>query len=328
MQHEAPFLSDIANGAPDGRAFWLTTDDQVKIRVGVWNAQAGKGTVLLFPGRTEYIEKYAHAAADLSEAGYATLAIDWRGQGLADRLIDDPMIGHVAQFRDYQHDVAAALRAAQDMDLPQPWFLIAHSMGGGIGLRSLQEGLPVRGCVFTGPMWGILLAGGLRPVAWTLTRVSRMLGIGATLSPGTRGTAYVTSEPFEDNTLTTDPTMYAFMQEQLNRHPELSLGGPSMNWLHEALLDTRSIAQRPSPALPCLTYLGGNERIVDAARIRDRMAAWPDGNLIEVPGAEHEVLMETPAIRNQVMAEIIGFFATHGTTAQPSTPDGSERRTA
>jgi len=53
--------------------------------VGHWTGQHVKGTVLLFPGRTEYIEKYGPAAADFLARGFATVVIDWRGQGLADR---------------------------------------------------------------------------------------------------------------------------------------------------------------------------------------------------------------------------------------------------
>ena len=76
-----------------GAAFWLTAADGVRLRVGLWSHPGAQGTVLLLPGRTEYVEKYGRAAADLRSRGYATLAIDWRGQGLADRALDDPMSG-------------------------------------------------------------------------------------------------------------------------------------------------------------------------------------------------------------------------------------------
>ena len=107
----APFYSDVADGPEHGRAFWLRTTDGVRIRIGLWTPSgASKGTVLLFPGRTEYTEKYGRAAADFARRGYATLAVDWRGQGLADRLLDDAMSGYVQVFDDYQTDVEASLR--------------------------------------------------------------------------------------------------------------------------------------------------------------------------------------------------------------------------
>ncbi|CUH63781.1 Phospholipase YtpA [Thalassovita gelatinovora] len=318
----APFFSDCIQNALPGRACWLTTADTVRIRIGVWNESGEKGTVLLFPGRTEYIEKYAHTAQDMAEAGFATLAIDWRGQGLADRLIDDPMIGHVGDFADYQLDVQAAVAAAEELQLPKPWFLLAHSMGGCIGLRALVNDLPVAASVFTGPMWGIKMEPRARPAAWALSWTSRRLGLADKLSPGTRNDAYVSVEPFADNTLTKDPGMYKLMQDQLTAHPELSLGGPSLNWLYSALRETLALSRLPAPALPCLTYLGGDERIVDAQRIRNRMATWPGGRLQVVPRAEHEVLMEVPETRLQVTQDIIAFCTAVAEGKSPFGGDG------
>lgn len=116
----APFYGDAAQGPADGRAYWLTAEDGVRLRVALWNPSGAQGTVLLFPGRTEYAEKYGRAAADFAQRGYCTLAIDWRGQGLADRLLPDTMLGHVGRFADYQLDVLAMTRAAEALGLPRP----------------------------------------------------------------------------------------------------------------------------------------------------------------------------------------------------------------
>ncbi|HMB14482.1 MAG TPA: alpha/beta hydrolase, partial [Roseovarius sp.] len=78
----APFFADVAEGPEGGAAWWIRARDDVRLRVGLWNREAPRGTVLLWPGRTEYIEKYGRAAARFASGGYATFAIDWRGQGL------------------------------------------------------------------------------------------------------------------------------------------------------------------------------------------------------------------------------------------------------
>lgn len=104
--------------------------------------------MLLFPGRTEYVEKYGPAAGELAARGYATLTVDWRGQGLADRPLKDANTGHVARFSDYQKDIAALLDHAVREKLPKPWFLLTHSMGGAIGLRALYNALPVKAVAF------------------------------------------------------------------------------------------------------------------------------------------------------------------------------------
>ena len=306
----APLFAQ-ADGPDGGVATWLTTADGVRIRVAVWGVDAPKGTVLLFPGRTEYVEKYGRAARDLLQRGFATVAIDWRGQGIAARLQPNPALGHVADFKDYQLDVTAVLAFVQGSGLPQPYYLLAHSMGGCIGLRSLYDGLPVQAVCFTAPMFGIKLAPPLRPIAWALSTLSKPLGFANTVAPGQTETTYVLRSGFDENDLTTDAGMFAYMQAQCQAHPELSLGGPSLMWLNAALRETRALSQRPSPTTPCLTYLGTAENIIDVPRIKARMDSWPNGRMIMVPGAKHEILMETEATRKLAFDGMAAFFAAH-----------------
>lgn len=304
----APLHHDLADGPDGGRAFWLSARDGVRLRVAHWGGNDLKGTVLLFPGRTEYIEKYGRAAADIMARGYATATIDWRGQGLAERVHDNRLVGHVLEFEDYQHDVAAMLDHVVDMGLPEPYFLIAHSMGGCIGLRALINGLPVRAATFSAPMWGIMMAPALRPMATGLAAISSVLGIADKLVPGQSSETYVKRAPFEGNTLTSDPDMFAYMQAQVSAVPDLALGAASLRWLNEALAEMRALEKLPSPDCPCLTVLGTEEAIVEPGPIRKRMAHWPSGELKILQGARHEVMMEVPATRTKVFDAAAQLF--------------------
>lgn len=306
----APLYDDVAKAPDGGAAYWLTCEDGVRIRVGAWD-KGTKGTVLLFPGRTEYIEKYGLAVGDLQNRGYATMVVDWRGQGLADRLLEDPATGHVIHFTDYQHDVRAMMAAARDLGLPEPYYLLSHSMGGCIALRSLIEGLNVKAAIFSAPMWGILISAPMRPLAFGLAWASSGLGLGHKYAPSTSADSYVVTAPYADNMLTTDAEMYAYMQDQARTHPQLSLGGPSMNWLFQALTETRDLQTMQMPDTPTVTYLGTNERIVDSIAVIKLMGQWPDGCLEMVDGAEHEVLMENPAIRELAFNGAEKLFSLH-----------------
>ncbi len=309
MQLEtAPYFRDIAFGPEDGAAYWAKTSDGLHVRIGVWPVKAAEGTVLIFPGRTEFVEKYGQIAAGFGDRGLASATIDWRGQGLSDRLLDNPLIGHVEHFPDYQKDVATLVRALRARDLPRPYFLLAHSMGGAIGLRAVIEGLAVRAVAFSGPMWGIQIAPHLKPAAWMLTRTMPRIGQGHRLPPGTKLEHHVLVDGFEDNLLTRDPDQFEIMRRQLVDHPELTLGGPSYVWLREALLETRHLAGRPSPNLPCVTFMGSNERIVDIPAIHKRMQAWHGAQLEIVPNGEHEVLMENSAVTEPLFDRMVDLF--------------------
>tara|TARA_R110002072_G_scaffold177263_1_gene333181 strand:+ start:65 stop:1000 length:936 start_codon:yes stop_codon:yes gene_type:complete len=307
----APFFEDIADGPAGGVAHWVTTSDGLKIRVGHWTGPQMKGTILLFPGRTEYIEKYGPAAADFAARGYAVAAIDWRGQGIAERTTNKPTLGDVEDFKDYQKDVIAALAHVRDLGLPKPYYLVAHSMGGCIGLRALINGLPVAAVAFSAPMWGITMSPVMRPMAWAASSASRVMGFEKAMSPGQSAEPYVMRSGFAENSLSSDLDMFTFMRTQLAAQPDFALGGPSLRWLNESLREMRALAGKPTPNLPCVTFLGTDETIVAPAAIRTRMASWPNGTLHTIAGGRHEVMMETPAIRTQVFDQITELFDHH-----------------
>ena len=294
----APLYADLGLGPEGGEAFWLTTADGIRIRAGVWPV-GDKGTVLLFPGRTEYIEKYGMAAGDLQARGYATVCIDWRGQGLADRLLPDRMLGHVAQFQDYQLDVQAVLDLARGLGLPEPYYLLSHSMGGAIALRSLLRGLPVKAAVFSAPMWGIAMAAWMRPFAQPIAQVSKWLGQAHRLAPSTSDKSYVLEADFGGNVLTSNPEMWRYMKRQVTERPELALAGPSLAWLSTALAECHEMALAPAPDYPVLTAIGTAEKVVDVTAVHLRMAGWRRGRLEFFVGAEHEIPMETAAHRKR-----------------------------
>lgn len=303
MMDTAPFYEDITQGPPNGRAFWCETSDAVRIRVGHWPRDpktAVQGTILLFPGRSEYIEKYGRTAADLTARGFDILAVDWRGQGLADRPDAERALGHVGHFDEYQRDVAAVMTLVGTLDLPRPFILLGHSMGGCIGLRALHNGLDVKAACFSAPMWGINLSRPVRPLAWCLSWALHSSPWKLALAPGTVRETYLLTDDFEGNLLTTDRDFWDYMLDQAKAHPDLTLGGPTLGWLYAALREMKALARMPALSLPTITWLGSNERIVQPAPIHDMMSHWPNGTLRMFDGLEHEILMESQPVRDQI----------------------------
>ena len=303
---EAPFHAALADGPPGAVSVWLKAG-RARIRVAWWRA-GEKGTVLLLPGRTECVEKYGRAAGDLVARGFSVITIDWRGQGLADRALADRMVGHVDDFDEYQEDMDAMLAAAAEAGLPQPWYLMAHSMGGCIGLRALMRGVPVKAAVFSAPMWGIAMAAWLRPVASVVGTLARPLGIAHRYAPTTGGQAYLATQPFQGNVLTSDPEMWDYMRRQVVEVPELGLGGPSIAWLKAALVECAALSRMPAPRVPAICALGTAEKVVDVPPIHLRMAGWATGQLDLYPGAEHEIMMEGPAARARFFDRAAALF--------------------
>jgi lysophospholipase len=302
---EAPLHE--GGGSAGGRAVWLRAGDGVRLRLAHW--PGAERHVLILPGRTEWIEKYACVVRTLAGAGWGAFVLDWRGQGLSDRLAPDARLGHVARFSDYQIDLHAALAAAETL-APGPLPIIAHSMGGCILFRGLVNGLRPPAVAFSAPMWGLdQPPSGLRSI----------LRMGAALrSPFGRDVAYVpTTGPdyglvsmgLEGNVLTRDRAQFERMKAQLVAHPDLTIGGPSLRWLAGALIELRALARLAAPEVPALIGLGGSERVVSPGAIRARAEGWRAAELVEYPEAEHEILMERPEVRDDFLARALALFS-------------------
>ena len=299
--------------APEGgRAVWLRAGDGVRLRLAHW--RGARGHVLILPGRTEWIEKYGQVAGVLAEAGWGALVLDWRGQGMSDRLVPEARLGHVARFSDYQIDLHAARDAARDF-APGSLPVLAHSMGGCILLRALVEGWRPPCVALSAPMWGLDQPFGLSTGLRFGAALRRPFGRDAVFTPTTGPEYGLISMQFEENSLTSDPAQFERMKAQIAAHPEIAIGGPSLRWIAAALIEMRALARAPAPDVPALIGLGGNERIVSARAIRDRAEAWPNATLVDYPEAEHELLMERPEIRDDFLHRTFALFAAAGDAA-------------
>jgi lysophospholipase len=290
---------------PGGRAFWLRADDGVRIRVALWPGP--RGVVLIAPGRTEYIEKYGLVIGDLARAGWGALVVDWRGQGLADRALPDPLVGHVGAFAQFQLDLRAVLAFARDRELgPMPW--LAHSMGGCITLRAMVDGQRPPVVVFSAPMWGLNQTPMMRRAMVAMAHLARPLGRDGGYLPTTGPTFGVASLTFDVNPLTRDRAQFERMKRQITEDPRLALGGPSLRWGAAALAEMALLERAPSPPVAAVIGLGGAEKIVCPQAIRARAARWPEAELVDYPGAEHELMMERPLVRDDFLSRALALF--------------------
>ncbi len=303
----APFFADVADAPAGASGWWLTAADGTRLRAVVWRG-GDRGTAVIFPGRTEFAEKYGRIAGGFVARGLSVVVIDWRGQGLSDRHPGNRMLGHVHDFRDYQLDVAALMALEAALDLPAPRYLVAHSMGGAIGLRTLLERSEFCGAIFSAPMWRLQMRAATRELTSKMTRVANLAGLGARLMPGTQPgpTALI---GFAGNALTSDEATFAWCVRQISAHPELALGGPSMQWTYAALEEMARLYIAPLPRVPMLVMVGDQESVVSTAVIRSQVARMSAGAILDLPGARHEVFMESPATLAAIWRRIDGFLA-------------------
>lgn len=307
MTTPAPFFAEVAEAPEGARPFWVHTEDGKRIRTVHWESGC-RGTAFLFAGRSEYVEKYGRLAARLVERGFSVVGFDWRGQGLSTRSSPDPTIGHVEDFAHYQHDWRAVRSAALAAALPQPFVMVAHSMGGCIGLRTLIEGDDFSAALMSAPMWNLHLKAATRQLTTSLGQLARLVGFGGRRLPGALRQPSALALSYEGNVLTSCPQTFAWWGAQLRAHPELGLAGPSVQWTYAAIVEMARLYAAPLPRIPVLTFLGTGEEVVSGEAIRLQVRKMPAGELVTLEGARHEIWMERPDLLAQVWSAADDFL--------------------
>jgi lysophospholipase len=287
-----------------------------------------RGSIVLSGGRTEVIEKYFETIQDFLDRGFVVLAHDWRGQGLSHRALGDPLKGHAAGAGPFLEDFRILLDAYAPR-LPKPWVAVAHSMGGCLTLLAMARGEDrFAAAVLSAPMLGVQTGG--RSLAGTrlLVRITRLLG---------GGRRYLLNDPgkpfdgdFEANVLTHDRRRYERGVALIKAEPKLALGAPTWDWLDFALKACAELA-RPERlshiTAPVVILSAEEDRLVDNAAQQAAARGLPQGKFVSVPGAYHEILMESDPMRNiflrvfdALMGRVAPKPAEPPTAAAPTAP--------
>src|SRR4051794_36961936 len=236
-------ISIPANPVPEGATVGtVKTADGALLRFARFAPPPGrKGTLCVFAGRAEFIEKYFEVVRDARARGFAVAMIDWRGQGLSERALPNARKGHVLDFSQYDLDLEAFVKEVVLPDCPPPFFALGHSMGAAVLLRAAYQGRRwFDRIVLSGPMIDLHGAAGSR-FARASARFMRLTGLGSQYVPGGGGTA-INTLPFPGNNLTSDPVRYARTVAILEAEPTLGIGSPTVSWLNAAFRTMREFA--------------------------------------------------------------------------------------
>ncbi len=283
---------------PPGARFHYIQHDKIRLRVMVApsvRAEA-RGSIIFQPGRTEFIEKFFETAEDLLKRGFAVLIVDPRGQGLSDRVLDDPMKSYVKKFEGYCDDLAFVTEAFKN-DLPRPHIVMGHSMGGTIGLQTILTGrLNPAACVFTAPMLELhdldtpFMSAAIRFLSWAGMKY-RNLPFQSQRS--------ARPVPFRSNKLTSDPNRYQLWATYFENHQRLRVGPPTFGWISASLKAMKFVNDNAQHLnIPAMIVACGADPIVKPSSNED-FAKKAGAQLLNVPGALHEIFLERDEYRDQ-----------------------------
>ncbi len=318
----------------------------VRIAYGVL-AQPGDATpraaVVIANGRTESYLKYRELALTLWCRGYAVYMPDHRGQGLSTRVLayrdgvtrrrEDETPGqyvnrgHVEDFDNHVGDLEHFVHQVVPANVPR--LLLAHSMGGAIGLRLLQKQPALFvAAALSSPMLGVpvqFACGGL--AAWGEQR-----GRDAYV-PGSGPWADEERYPYREDLAfllrvgwhyTGSPVRHDLWHREFalprrapdGRIEDLRIGGPTLGWFAAAcdIVDKlQSDAARVR--IPVLVLIAADDTVIPEGRQRALCAAIaanaaPPGGCraVRIDEARHEMFIERDQARDRLLSEVFAFF--------------------
>jgi len=305
-------VSTPKNPIPLGAsAGYLDIRKGVRVRYASWQSalRERRGTVCIFPGRNEFIEKYFEVVGELRRRGFAVAVLDWRGQGGSSRLTRSLMKGHVRDFADYEEDLSHFMKGVVLPDCPMPYYALANSMSAAVLFNAATK----RGCWFSrmvmvAPMVELVGLPMPRALCARLADGLTLFGFGKQAVPGQPETW--SSDVFEGNKLTSDRERFNRNVAVLRAAPGLAVGPPTIGWLNaafEAMARLKDEKYPPRIRIPSLLISAGDDQVVSSKAIEDLASRLRNGTQIVLRGSRHEILQERDAIREQFWAAFDAF---------------------
>ena len=282
--------------------------------VSRFDAETPWATAVIVHGFTENTDKFSELIHSLLRSGCSVLAYDQRGHGRSWRAagLNDLSLTHVDDFDEYVRDLEQVCDQVL-RDMPKPWLLFAHSMGGAVSALFLERHADVFKCaVLCAPMIAPNLAG-------LPTAAVRLLCGGARLL-GRADKRIFVSRPYagpEDfaTSCATGRERFEWYDALKANTPKFQNNGPTYSWTAQAIRASRMVlaegaVERIAAKVQVYTAEEDNQvlpgaQAAFAARLRQ-------GERTVVPGSKHEIYRSGDEVLFPWWHGIMAFFQKEG----------------
>ncbi len=291
-------------------------DDGGHLRYALlWPKGEPRGTILVAPGRREFIEKkHLEVGEDFIKRGYRLVMFEWRGQGLSDRFLDGDkrQRDFVPDFTIHIRDLSSFYERVVKPNQRGKLLLCGHSMGSHLFLRWLIENpaLDVAGAILTAPMLalgGHVAHNSANLLSWSATK----LGYGYDYAYAQHD--YDQQDMlFDGNPLTHDAMRFAVLEQYFKAYPQMTVGGVTWEWIHAAMRSMHVTQRRHSLAqvkYPILTMTGARDRVTPLSETQRYLALLPHAENVTINHSLHDIMAETDACRTEAWGHIDHFLA-------------------
>ena len=265
-------------------------------------AENAAGAVVILHGFTEFPGKYLEMAWYFLNHGYHVFLPTQRGH-------DSGGVIHVDRFDDYVHDLHCFIERFRRYTKTLPIYLYAHSMGGGVGARHLQE--------YPGELAKAVLSAPLFcPKAADVPYPAALSGAALLLCRGQKKTSALFRSTFNPNARLGESSAGSEARFRWNmkcriENPAYQTAGATNRWVYESLALRRRVLRRKNCrkiCVPVLVFCAGRDSQVraDAERIFARRVAG--ARLVNYPEQKHELFSTENDVLYDYLERIFSFL--------------------
>ena len=284
-----------------------------KIHLMRYEADEPKAVVIISHGFTESEEKYAELIYYFLKEQYTVYCPEHCGHGYSYRMTDDFSLVHVDSFSTYIQDFLYVSEMAKRENEALPFYLLAHSMGGGIGAAAAAKSPKLYDKVLLhSPMirpvtgnvpWGISAA---------VVRLMCLLGKEKDYIFGSL--PYEGPEDFETS-CSLSRARFDYYQKKRANDEHLQTRSGSLGWLRGTVRLNRYLladAWRHIEA-PVLLLQAELEHMVSTQQQelfveKLKRAGKNTAELTVIPGAKHEIFNSPNPVLEGYLEKVFAFF--------------------
>lgn len=287
-----------------GKSGFFKCRDNIKCHYKIFPSDTAKSTVVILPGRTEQSRKYSELILNLHNHNYAVFILDWRGQGLSDRLLKDPEKGHINNYDDYLSDLEYFIKEIVTPQATGHITPISHSMGGNIlALYLIKHPKVFKKAVLSSPMLQLPLPLPEK-ITWTILKIAEIAGLGSTFVWG--------HGPWDENEINRVTRCEERREKEMEinkEYPHERVGGATFTWVRASLDAIRTVRKNAAKIESKILMLqSGDDQVVTPEGQRHLCNEAENCDLYKLKEAKHEIFQERDFIRNEAIEKIIDFI--------------------
>ena len=270
-----------------------------------------RAAVVISHGFCEFVRKYDELIYYFYQLGYSVYFPEHRGHGYSYREVEEPDKVHITDFSQYVQDFKIFMDQIVKRESPAAkLFLFAHSMGGCIGARFLEE-YPgyFEAAVLSSPMFALSYGKIPKCLAKILMIWSQVMGWQTKFVPGKHG--FDNTYAFDTSSALSEQR-YAYIFNLRQQNVRYQTYSATYGWTKAAMEACKKALKNAGKVEnPILVTQAGQDTMVLPEAQETFVKRAKNATLLCFPDSKHEIFNALEPVRSSFFDSVFSFYEEH-----------------